>query len=39
MVMISKCLDVIISRCHGAAGVFVLTEGFRNTKIYDLGIY
>ena len=39
MVMISKCLDVVISRCHGAAGVFVLTEGFRNTKIYDLGIY
>ena len=39
MVMISKCLDVVISRCFGAAGVFILTEGFRHTKIYNLGLY
>lgn len=36
---LSKCLDLITSRCSGALGVLVLTEGFRFMKIYDLGAY
>ena len=39
IIIISKCLDIVISRCSGAAGVFVLTEGFRHTKVYNLGLY
>lgn len=36
---ISKCLDLLTSRCSGASGVLVLTKGFRFIKIYDLGLY
>ena len=39
IVIISKCLDVVISRCYGAASVFILTEGFRHSKVYNLGTY
>ena len=39
IIILSKCLDIISSRCSGAAGIFVLTNGFRNMKIYDLGEY
>ena len=39
IIILSKCLDIIASRCSGTAGIFVLTNGFRNMKIYDLGVY
>lgn len=39
IIILSKCLDIITARCSGAVGIFILTEGFRNTKIYDLGVY
>ena len=39
MITISKCLDVIISRCSGAMGAFVLSKGFRENLIYFLGQY
>lgn len=39
IIILSKCLDIITSRCSGAAGLFVLTNGFRHIKVYDLGIY
>ena len=39
IIILSKCLDIVASRCSGTAGIFVLTNGFRNVKIYDLGVY
>ena len=39
IIIISKCLDVVISRCYGAASAFILTEGFRYSKVYNLGLY
>lgn len=39
IIILSKCLDLITSRCSGASGIFVLTNGFRFIKIYDLGTY
>ena len=39
IVILSKCLDIITSRTSGAAGIFVLTEGFRHSKVYFLGAY
>jgi len=39
IIILSKCLDIITARCSGAVGIFILSKGFRNTKIYDLGVY
>ena len=39
IIILSKCLDIITARCSGAAGIFILTNGFRNMKIYNLGVY
>ena len=39
IIILSKCLDFVSSRGSGAAGAFILTNGFRNIKIYDLGVY
>ena len=39
IIILSKCLDIITARCSGTAGIFILTKGFRNIKIYDLGLY
>ena len=39
IIILSKCLDIITSRCSGAAGIFILSKGFRNIKVYDLGLY
>ena len=39
IVILSKCLDIITSRTSGSAGIFILTEGFRHFKVYDLGLY
>ena len=33
ILVLSKCLDLVSSRGSGAAGIFILTKGFRNTKI------
>jgi hypothetical protein len=38
IIILSKCTDLVTVRCSGAAGVFVLTEGFNNTLIYNLGL-
>ena len=38
IIILSKCLDIITARCNGAAGIFVLTNGFRNIKVYNLGV-
>ena len=37
IIILSKCLDIVIARCCGAAGAFILTEGFRNVLIYNSG--
>ena len=39
IIILSKCLDIITVRCNGSAGIFILSKGFRNAKIYNLGIY
>ena len=39
IIILSQCLDIICSRTAGSTGVFILTKGFRNKKIYYLGIY
>lgn len=35
--ILSKCTDIIMSRCSGAAGVILLNNGFRNSLIYKIG--
>ena len=39
MIILAKCIDIISCRTSGTAGVFVITKGFRNIKIYFLGNY
>ena len=39
IIILSKCLDLIACRCSGTAAVYVLTEGFRHAKVYNLGSY
>ena len=39
IIILSKCLDIITSRTSGSSGVFVLTKGFRHSKVYILGTY
>ena len=39
IIILSKCLDIITSRTSGSSGVFVLTKGFRHSKVYFLGYY
>ena len=39
IIILSKCIDIITSRTNGSIGAFIFTEGFRNTKVYYLGIY
>ena len=35
IIILSKCLDIIGGLCNGLFGAFVISNGFRNTKIYD----
>ena len=35
IVILSKCLDIITSRCCGAAAIFILTNRFRHIRIYN----
>ena len=39
IIILSKCLDIIAARCSGTAGIFIITNGFRNMKIYNKGVY
>ena len=39
IIILSKCLDLIATKCNGTVGLLILSNGFRNTKIYDLGLY
>ena len=37
--ILSKCTDIIMTRGSGGAGIIILTEGFRNSLIYNLPSY
>ena len=39
VIILSKCLDIIASKNSGAIGMIIMTEGFRNSLFYDLGVY
>jgi hypothetical protein len=39
IIILSKCLDIIASRCNGAMGAFILSKGFRNSFVYFIGQY
>ena len=39
IIILSKCLDLLAANTSGTAGIFILTEGFRYYKVYDLGYY
>ena len=39
VIILSKCVDIISSRTSGAAGVFIISNGFRNKLVYYLGEY
>ena len=39
IIILSKCIDIICSRTNGSKASFILTEGFRNKKVYYLGEY
>ena len=39
IIILSKCLDIITARTSGSIGAFILSNGFRNSKVYFLGEY
>ena len=39
IIILSKCIDVILARCNANLGVFLFSEGFRESKLYSLGHY
>ena len=39
IIILSNCQDIISARTSGAAGAFILSNGFRNSKVYYLGEY
>ena len=39
LIILSKCIDFISTRTSGAIGVFILSKGFRNYNVYNLGYY
>ena len=39
IIILSKCTDIISAKTGGAIGTFILSNGFRNNKIYNLGYY
>lgn len=39
IIILSQCIDIICSRTSGSVGIFILTKGFRNKKVYYLGVY
>ena len=39
LITLSKCIDVILARCSANLGVFYFSEGFRESKLYNLGYY
>ena len=39
IIILSKCIDIICAQTSGSIGAFILKNGFRFSKVYDLGLY
>ena len=39
MIILSKCIDIVSAKGSGAAGIFILTNGFRYSFVYNIGEY
>ena len=39
LIILSKCIDILSANTSGSIGVFILSEGFRYSKVYNLGKY
>lgn len=39
MIILANCIDIISSRTSGAIGIFIFKNGFRYSKVYNLGYY
>ena len=39
IIMLSRCIDIITARTNGSIGLFIFSNGFRNSLIYYLGQY
>ena len=39
IIILSKCIDIITAHTCGSKGLFILSKGFRNSKVYNLGYY
>ena len=39
IIILSKCIDVIVSKSGGSLAAFIISKGFRNVKVYNLGFY
>ena len=39
IIILSKCIDIITSRTAGSIVAFILSKGFANIKVYNLGFY
>ena len=39
VVILSRCIDIILSRTSGAAGVYIMSNGYRNKIVYYMGEY
>lgn len=39
IIILSQCIDIITARTCGSEGLFILSNGFRHTKVYNLGYF
>lgn len=39
IIILSKCIDILTANTSGSIGVFLLSNGFRFRKVYNLGYY
>ena len=39
IIILSNCNDILCARTDGSVGAFILSDGFRNNKVYFLGRY
>lgn len=39
IIILSKCIDLISAKTSGTIGIFILSNGFRHKKVYELGNY
>lgn len=39
IIILSKCIDIITANTCGSKGIFILSNGFRYSKVYNLGFY